>query len=214
MQASGVKDVAQLIGSRWSSQSPDNFILVFNGNPIYESVLKLTHIFQCIFGANFALTLARGYTRVVMNSIPTLWNNPSDPLPSTQSLQDKLDRNDSCQNMIIFGDPYWLMARMAGAHHGSISFAFLDEDGSKLQRLIQNPPFLFGNRTTKVHKYISHPLLLECMPWPFGTTLLCALHISCLPHMQTEPQRRGPHSEMSQHSTARWHSMLLPASLH
>jgi len=163
VQASGVKDVAQLIGGRWSSQSPDNFILDFNGNPIYESVLKLTHIFQHIFGTDFALTPARGYTRVVMNSVPTLWNNPSDPLPSAQSLRDELDRNDSCQNMIIFGDPYWLTARMAGAHHGSISFAFLDKDGSKLQRLIRNPPFLFGNRTTKVRKYISRPLLLECM---------------------------------------------------
>jgi len=163
MQASGVKDVTQLIGGRWSSQSPDNFILVFNGNPIYESVLKLTHIFQRIFGADFALTPARGYTHIVMNSVPTLRNNPSDPLPSAQSLRDELDRNDSCQNMIIFGDPYWLTARMAGAHHGSISFAFLDEDGLKLQRLIRNPPFLFGNRTTKVRKYISCPLLLECM---------------------------------------------------
>ena len=163
VQASGVKDVAQLIGGRWSSQSPDNFILVFNGNPIYESVLKLTHIFQCVFGTDFALTPARGYTRVVMNSVPTLRNTPSDPLPSAQSLRDELDRNDSCQNMIIFGDPYWLTARTAGAQHGSISFAFLDKDGSKLQRLIRNPPFLFGNRTTKVRKYISHPLLLECL---------------------------------------------------
>jgi len=48
------------------------------------------------------------------------------------------------------------------SHHGSISFAFLDEDGSCFQRLVRNPPFLFGNRTTKVRKYISRPVLLEC----------------------------------------------------
>jgi len=55
------------------------------------------------------------------------------------------------------------MARAEGSCHGSISFAFLDEDGSRLQRMIRNPPYMFSNRTSKVRKYISHPLLSECM---------------------------------------------------
>ena len=162
IRSSGANVKAELIGGRWSSQSSRNFVLVFNGNPTFELVLSLQHIFARVFGSAYSLTPARGYTRVILNSVPTMRDSPSSPLPTAQELHDELDRNDVCHGLLIFGDPYWLTARAEGSCHGSISFAFLDKDGSRLQRMIRNPPYMFGNRTSKVRKYVSRPLLSEC----------------------------------------------------
>ena len=162
VKASGSNVKAELIGGRWSSQASRNFVLVFNGNPTYESVLSLQHILVRVFGSAYSLTPARGYTQVILNSVPTMRDTPSSPLPSAQTLRDELFRNEVCRGVLILGDPYWLTARLEGARHGSISFAFLDEDGTKLQRILRNPPYMFGNRTTKPRKYISRPALSEC----------------------------------------------------
>jgi len=151
----GANVKAELIGGRWTSQSSCNFVLVFNGNPTYEAVLSLQHIFAHVFGSAYGLTPACGYTRVILNSVPTMRDTPSSPLPMAQELRYKLACNDVCHTLLIFGDPYWLMARTEGSCHGSISFAFLDEDGLRTQSMIHNPPYMFGNRTSKVHKYVS-----------------------------------------------------------
>jgi len=113
-----------------------------------------------------------------------MWDSPSSLLPSASALLTELGCNDSCKDLFMFGDPHWLTARSEGAHHGSISFAFLDKDGSCFQRLVRNPLFLFGNRTTKVCKYISCPVLLECSHchWLGHTTQHCSLpktHLVC-----------------------------------
>jgi len=168
IRSSGANVKAELIGGCWSSQSSCNFVLVFNGNPTYEAVLSLQHIFARVFGLAYGLTPACGYTQVILNSVPTMWDTPSSPLPTAQELCYKLAHNDICCTLLIFGDPYWLTARTEGSCHGSILFAFLDEDGSRTQSMIHNPPYMFGNRTLKVCKYVSRPLLSEC---------LCCLHL-------------------------------------
>jgi len=72
IQTSGANVKAELIGRRWSSQSSRNFVLVFNGNPTFKSVLSLQHIFARVFGLAYGLTPARGYTQVILNSVPTM----------------------------------------------------------------------------------------------------------------------------------------------
>ena len=163
IRSSGANVKAELIGRCWSSQSSCNFVLVFNGNPTYEAVLSLQHIFAHVFGLAYGLTPACGYTWVILNLVPTMQDTPSSPLPMAQELRYKLACNDVCRALLIFGNPYWLTARTEGSCHSSISFAFLDKDGLRTQSMIHNPPYMFGNRTLKVRKYVSRPLLSECL---------------------------------------------------
>ena len=162
IRSSGANVKAELVGGRWSTRASHNFILIFNGNPTLEAVASLRHIYERVFGSAYALTPIRGYTRIILNSVPTMWDSPSSPLPSAQSLRDELGWNDTFQDLLIFGDPYWLTARSAGSRHSSILVAFLDEDGSRFQRIVRNPPYLFGNRSMKPHKYVSRPFLTKC----------------------------------------------------
>jgi len=185
IRAAGTAQPAQLIGGRWSTQSPMNFILTFNGNPAHDDVLRLRSVFLAVLGPHYALAPARGYIRVILNSVPTLFDEGRS-LPSPEMLKKELAQNDALKGLIILRDPYWLTARNAGARHGSISFSFIDEDGSRLKDMIRNPPFLFGNRTTKVRKFVSRPLISQCERcWALGhdstrcrrppATLVCSL---------------------------------------
>ena len=65
------------------------------------------------------------------------------------------------KDLIIFGEPYWLMARNPESCLGLISFAFLDEDGSCLKDMTCNPLFMFG-RQTRIRKFVSCPLIQQC----------------------------------------------------
>jgi len=159
IKASGANIGADLIGGRWSSQSSRNFVLVFSGDPPLDAVLRLKHIFARVFGSAYGLT-TRGYTKVILDSVRTMRETPSSSLPSAQTIRDELSRNTNCHGL-LFGDPHWLTASKEGSRHGSVAFAFLDSDGSRLKDLIQNPPFLFGHRTT-ARKHVSRPLFSEC----------------------------------------------------
>jgi len=161
IKASGAQVGADLIGGRWSSQSNCNFVLVFSGDPPLDAVLRLRYIFARVFGSAYGLTPTRGYTKVILDSVPTIRETPSSPLPSAQTIRDELSRNTNCHGLLLFGDPHWLTARKEGSRHGSVAFAFFDKDGSRLKDLIQNPPFLFGHRT-KARKHISRPVFSEC----------------------------------------------------
>ena len=108
---SGVPSPAQVIGGRWSNQTSYNFVLMFNGNPSHDKVLCLQNIFAKVFRPHHMLAPSRGYMRVTMGFIPTMREDPSDPLPSPQSLHMEFSCNEVMKDLITFGDPYWLMAR-------------------------------------------------------------------------------------------------------
>ena len=53
---------AELIGSRWTSQTSRNFVLMFNGNPSLDEVLRLCSIFTKVFGPHYSIVPSKGYT--------------------------------------------------------------------------------------------------------------------------------------------------------
>jgi len=160
---------AKLIGGRWTSQMSRNFVLTFNGNPSLDDVLRLRSTFARVFGPHYSIVPSRGYTRVVLNSVPTMCETLGAPLPSAAALCTELACNAGLKDLILLGDPYWLTARQPNAHHGSISVAFLDLDGLHLKDIMRNPPFLFGNRTTRPRKYEARPLITQCTRcWALG----------------------------------------------
>ena len=153
---------AKLIGGRWTNKISHNFVLTFNGNPSLDEVLRLHSIFTHVLGLHYSLVPSHGYTRVVLNSVPTMWETMGTLLPSAAALCTELACNAGLKDLILLGELYWLTARHPNAHHGSISVTFLDPDGSRLKDILRNPPFLFGNRTTCPHKYKAHPLISQC----------------------------------------------------
>ena len=161
IRTAGTKQ-AEVIGGRWTSQTSRNFVLTFNGAPSLDEVLRLRSIFTRVFGPHYSIVPAKGYTRIVLNSIPTLREAVGDPLPSAAALRAELSKNAGLKDLIMFRDPFWLTARHPNAQHGSISLAFFDPDGTRLKDIMRNPPFLFGNWSTKPHKYESHPLISQC----------------------------------------------------
>ena len=161
VQNAGTKQ-AEVIGGQWTSQTSRNFVLTFNGSPSLDEVLHLCSIFTRVFRPHYSIVPAKGYTRVVLNSVPTLQESVGDPLPTAAALRAELSKNAGLKDLIMFGDPFWLTARHPNACHGSISIAFFDPDGMRFKDIIRNLPFLFGNRTTKPHKYESRPLISQC----------------------------------------------------
>jgi len=160
---------AELIGGRWTSQTSCNFVLMFNGNPSLDDVLHLRSTFAHVLGPHYSLVPSRGYTRVVLNSVPTMRKSLGAPLPSAADLRSELACNIGLKDLILLGDPYWLMARQPNSCHGSISVAFLDPDGSRLKDIMRNPPFMFGNCTTRPRKYEARPLISQCVRcWALG----------------------------------------------
>ena len=158
---SGIPSPAQVIGRHWSNQTSYNFVLTFNGNPSHNEVLRLRSVFTKVFRPHHTITPSRGYTQVTMGFVPTMREIATDPLPSPQSLCREFSRNEVMKDLIIFGEPYWLTARNPENRLGSISFAFLDEDGSRLKDMTRNPPFMFG-RQTRIRKFVSRPLIQQC----------------------------------------------------
>jgi len=98
--------------------------------------LCLRSIFTKVFRPHYSIVPSKGYTRVVLNSIPTLRDTTGDPLPLAADLHVELARNAGLKDLILLGDPYWLTARHQNARHGSISVAFIDQDGSCLKDIM------------------------------------------------------------------------------
>ena len=161
VRSAGTKQ-AEVIGGQWTSQMSHNFVLTFNGSPLLDKVLCLHSIFSQVFSPHYSIVPSKGYTRVVLNSVPTMREVVGDPLPSAAALHAELSKNTGLKDLIMFGDPFWLTARHPNARHGSISLTFFDPDGTCLKDIMCSPPFLFGNRTTKPCKYKSRPLISQC----------------------------------------------------
>ena len=135
---------------------------MFNRDPSLDEVLCLCSTFVQVLGPHYSIIPSRGYTRVVLNSVPTMCKSLGAPLPSAAMLRAELACNTGLKDLILLGEPYWLTARHPNARHRSISVAFLDPDSSRLKDIMRNPPFLFGNRTTHPQKYEARPLISQC----------------------------------------------------
>ena len=157
---------AELIGGRWSSQSSTNFVLTFGGQPSNDDILSLREVFYDFFGPGSLLLPAKGYTRVLFNLVPI----PSLPLPSSSDLLEELGLNPVCQGLTIVAPPHWVNADKvtSASRHGSISFAFIDPDGSRLSNIKRSPPCLFGG-VVRPKLGISKPLIAQCSRcWKLG----------------------------------------------
>ena len=161
-----VRPRAELIGGRWSSQSSTNFVLTFGGQPSNDDILSLREVFYDFFCPGSLLLPAKGYTRVLFNLVPI----PHLPLPSPSDLLAELGLNPVCQGLTIVAPPHWVNADKVtpASRHGSISFAFIDPDGSRLSNIKRSPPCLFGG-VVRPKLGVSKPLIAQCSRcWKLG----------------------------------------------
>jgi hypothetical protein len=76
----------------------------------------------------------------------------SGALPGPDELCHELGQNMLCSGITLFSNPCWLKADiLTDTRHGSVTFAFLDEDGKATSRLLQSPLFMFGSAVRIQH---------------------------------------------------------------
>ena len=149
-----------LLSGRWSSQLSSNFVLTFSRTLSNDNVLKFSSTLCFPFGLGSSLLPQCGFTQVIVHSVPIVYSN--GVRPDSKLLLTELARNEACVGLWVIQQPKWLRSTlMAEQSQSSILFAFLDEDGSRLQCLLARPLFLFGAPCV-VKLFNSLPLIRQC----------------------------------------------------
>jgi len=149
-----------LLSGRWSSQLSSNFVLTFAGTPSNDDVLKFSSTLCSPFGPGSSIMPQKGFTRVIIHSVPIVYSN--GVRLDTKMLSSELARNEVCVGLQVIQQPKWLRSTLTAEQtQSSIIFAFLDEDGSRLQRLLARPIFLFGGPCV-IKLFNSLPLIKQC----------------------------------------------------
>jgi len=149
-----------LLSGRWSSQLFSNFVLTFLGTLSNDDVLKFSSTLCSPFGPGSSLVPQRGFTWVIVHSVPIVYSN--GVRLDSKTLSAELARNEACVGLQVIQQPKWLRSTLTAEQtQSSILFAFLDEDGSRLKRLISQPVFLFG-APCAVKLFNSLPLIRQC----------------------------------------------------
>ena len=156
----GTPPPVTLLSGRWSSNLSHNFVLTFSGTAANNDVLRLRKELLAPFGPGASIVPQRGYTSVMVKSVPTI--RSEGYLPDAKSLLEELSQNVSCQGLTIVSPPRWIRPDVGEDKvHSSIIFAFIDETGTRLQQLTRAPLFLFGSRC-KAELFNSLPTAREC----------------------------------------------------
>ena len=150
----------QLLSGRWSSQLSSNFVFTLAGTPSNETVHLFRHILLSPFPPGYSLVPQCGYTRVLLNGVPVIRLNGA--LPLSTDLTHELARNIAYQDILCVAPPRWLMATIPEEKtHSSVTFAFIDEDGSRISQMLHQPPSLFSE-VAKARHFNSLPIIKQC----------------------------------------------------
>ena len=150
-----------LIGSRWSSQFSSNFVLIFNGQLGNAAVMWCREVFFDAFGSDCVIVPQYGYSRILLNGVPICCLDDGS-LPTPDELCSELQVNGLCSNITLFSPPRWLHSVIPeNAHHSSVTFAFLDEDGKQTAALLKSPLYMFGG-PVKAVRFNALPLIKQC----------------------------------------------------
>ena len=150
-----------LLSGHWSSRLNHNFVLTFAGKLTNDMVYRYRSILTAPFGTGARLIPQDSFTKVVIHSVPVERDSEGKPA-STTSLIDELKRNPVCEGLTFINPPRWFSPMIpSDKRHSSITVAFIDTDGSRLQQLICDPPSLSG-AVTRVEKYNALPILCGC----------------------------------------------------
>ena len=160
-QHGGGPALVTLLSGRWSLALNHNFVLTFAGHPTNDQVYKYRSVLTSPFGPGATLVPQSGYTRIMLHGVPLARRQDGSPETSLTLLRE-LQRNTVCEDLLIVVAPTWAIRNdHPGKSHASVSFAYIDIDGSLTQRMIRHPPSLFG-ATTTAEKSKPLPLIKQC----------------------------------------------------
>ena len=120
-----------LLSGRWSSQLSSNFVLTFSGTLSNDNVLKFSSTLCSPFSPGPSLIPQRGFTQVIVHSVPIVYSNRVHL--DSKTLSAELAQNEACVGLRVIQQPKWLRSTLTAEQtQSSILFAFLNEDGSRL----------------------------------------------------------------------------------
>ena len=156
----GSNPSVSLLSGRWSSQLSSNFVLIFAGQPSNDEIFRLRDTLLRPFQPGASLLLQRGFTRIILHSIPVVRTNGD--VPSSDELLAELRSNQVCQGLFLVAPPKWIRTTIEPEKtHSSVIFSIIDKSGAALERIIKNPPFLFGAQSV-ANLFNSLPLARQC----------------------------------------------------
>jgi hypothetical protein len=147
-----------LLSGCWSTAL--NFVLTFANSVPYSDILKEAQTLRQPFpGAT--LVPSSGLSKVTFNGVPT-----TDPATkevfSGQQLLSEVRCNPICSDLHFILQPRWLrLAQSLTGPFSSISFAFLDPDGTITQAMMQSHLAMFRKAIT-LKKWQARPPILQC----------------------------------------------------
>jgi hypothetical protein len=126
----------QMLSGRWSGQDNMNFVVVFNGNPAHNDILKFLPIFHSYFREDCLLALVVGYSCILINGIP-ICCELGQPLASGDQLFNELKCNSSLKGITFLRAPRWYRENWItpGHKHASVTVAIIDLDGKMVKQL-------------------------------------------------------------------------------
>ena len=135
-------------------------MFTFAGTPSNETVCQFRYILLSPFPSGYSLVPQCGYTCILLNGVLVIRQNRA--LPSSADLTHELACNIVYQDILCVALPRWLMAVIPeGKSHSSVTFAFIDKDGSCISWMLHQPPSLFGE-VVKAKHFESLPVIRQC----------------------------------------------------
>ena len=149
-----------LLSGHWSLQLLSNFVLIFAGQPSNDEIFCLQDTLLQPFQPGALLLLQHGFTCIILHSVPVVRTNGD--VPSSDELLAELRSNQVCQGLFLVAPPKWVhMTIKLEKTHSLVIFSIIDKSGAALERIIKNPPFLFGAQSV-TNLFNSLPLAHQC----------------------------------------------------
>jgi hypothetical protein len=146
-----------LLSGHWSTVS--NFTLTFAGSIPFSDILKEAEMLMQPFpGATLVLSV--GLSKVTFNRVPT--RDPDvNEFFTAQQLLSKVKQNPLCTDLQFMLQPCWMWPTQPEmGPFSSISFTFLDPDGSIMQAMSRSHLAMFGKAIT-FKKWLVRPPILQ-----------------------------------------------------
>ena len=148
-----------LLSGRWATHT-HNYVYTFAGNIPFTKITQIAHILLQPF-PNGVLAPCAGWSRVIFHGTPV--SDPdSDAMYTNEQLLEEVVRNPICAKLHFVLTPAWVRRpEHITSDTSSISFAFIDKDGTITQTMKKAHLAMFGKPVTFA-KWVSRPPLTQC----------------------------------------------------
>jgi hypothetical protein len=152
------KSPLAILSGCWSLSA--NFVLTFAGSVPYIDMLEEAQMLRQLFPGS-TLVPSSGLSKVMFNRVPTRDPETAGVYAEQQLLSEVL-RNLACLELHYIMQPHWLRPpHSLVGQFSSISFTFLDPDGSITRTLMRSHLAMFGKAITP-KRWQARPPILQC----------------------------------------------------